>query len=172
MEPGQDWKIAALTFYIYVHFFCESDIMYEKYMLEAINEAKIALSEGEVPIGSVLVLNGCIVAKSHNTRVKDCCVLGHAEINVLKDYSKSTNNWRLNDCTLYVTLLPCPMCSSAINQARIKRVICGTVPNNSNYSLIYNILNDNTYGRPVELFTGVMEDDCAELLREFFLKKR
>ncbi len=146
--------------------------MYEKYMLEALKEAKLALKEGEVPIGAVLVYENKIIAKSHNTRISDNCVLGHAEINVLKEASKILNDWRLKKCTLYVTLLPCPMCSGAINQARIDRVVCGTVPNNSNYSLIYEILNDNNYGKPVELFTGVLEEECSELLKKFFSKNR
>ncbi len=146
--------------------------MYEKYMLEALKEAKLALKEGEVPIGAVLVYENKIIAKSHNTRISDNCVLGHAEINVLKEASKILNDWRLKKCTLYVTLLPCPMCSGAINQARIDRVVCGTVPNNSNYSLIYKILNDNNYGKSVELFTGVLEEECSELLKKFFSKNR
>lgn len=146
--------------------------MYEKYMLEALKEAELALAEGEVPVGAVLVYKNNIIAKSHNTRISDNCVLGHAEINVLKESSKILNNWRLKDCTLYVTLLPCPMCSGAINQSRIERVICGTVPNNSNYSLIYEILNDKNYGNSVELLTGVLEEECSEILKKFFLKNR
>lgn len=146
--------------------------MHEKYMLEALKEAEKALSVGEVPIGAVLVQNDVIIGKNHNTRVKDNCVLGHAEINLLLDVTKKTPDWRLNDSILYVTLLPCPMCAGAINQARIKKIVCGTVPNNANYQLIYDILNDNNYGSPVEIFTGVLEDECSELLKKFFSEKR
>lgn len=146
--------------------------MYEKYMLEALNEAKIALEEGEVPVGAVLVYKNKIIAKSHNTRIQDNCVIRHAEINVIQEASKILKDWRLNDCALYVTLLPCPMCSSAINQSRIKKVICGTVPNNSDYTLIYQILSDNSYGKPVELLTGILEEECSKILKNFFSKKR
>jgi len=146
--------------------------VYEKYMIEALNEAKIALEEGEVPVGAVLVYKDKIIAKSHNTRVQDSCVFNHAEINVIQTANKIFKNWRLNDCILYVTLLPCPMCSSAINQSRIKKVICGTVPNNSDYSLIYQILNDCNYGTPVELLTGILEEECSKILKKFFLEKR
>lgn len=146
--------------------------MYEKYMIEALNEAKIALEEGEIPVGAILVYKDEIIVRSHNTRIQDNCVIGHAEINVIEEASKIIKNWRLKECILYVTLLPCPMCSSAINQSRIKQVVCGTVPNNSDYSLIYQILNDNNYGSPVKLLTGILEEECSQILKEFFLKKR
>ena len=146
--------------------------MYEKYMMEALKEAKKAFNQGEIPVGAVLVFEEKIVARSHNTRIQDCCVLGHAEINIFKEISKKKRDWRLIDCTLYITLLPCPMCASAINQSRIRKVVCGTIPNNTNYSLIYQILNDNNYGNSVEIMTGVLEEQCAELLKQFFLKKR
>lgn len=141
-------------------------------MIEALDEAKIALKEGEIPVGAVLVYKNEVIAKAHNTRIQNNYVTGHAEINVIQEASKNLNNWRLNDCVLYVTLLPCPMCSSAINQSRIKQVVCGTVPNNSDYSLIYQILNDNNYGSSVQLLTGVLEEECSKILKEFFLKKR
>ena len=146
--------------------------MYEKYMIEALNEAKLALEEGEIPVGAVIVYKNKIIAKAHNTRAQENCILGHAEINAIKKTNKILENWRLCDCTLYVTLLPCPMCASAVNQSRIQQVICGTVPNNSNYSLIYQILSDNNYGKPVQLLTGVLEEECREILQKFFLEKR
>ncbi len=173
MEPGQNRKVAALTFNIYVHFFYERvDNMYEKFMLEAIQEAKIAFSEGEIPIGAVLVYDQKVISRGHNTRIQDSSVLGHAEMNVLKNIAKKTGNWRLNECDLYVTMIPCPMCASAINQARIRRVICGTIPNDTNYSQLIEILSDHKYGNPVEILTGVLEDECSELLKKFFQKKR
>ncbi len=146
--------------------------MYEKYMVEALDEARLALGEGEIPVGAVLVYKNEIIAKAHNTRIQDNCVMGHAEINVIRKAAKIIKNWRLCDCILYVTLLPCPMCASAINQSRINQVICGTVPNNSDYPLIYQILNDHNYGKPVQLFTGVLEEECSQLLKKFFLEKR
>lgn len=173
MEPGQNRKIAALTFNIYVHFFYERVIyMHEKFMIEAINEAKIALSNGEVPIGAVLVYKNEIISRGHNTREKEQSVLGHAEINVLKNLPKNFENWRLIDCDLYVTMIPCPMCASAINQSRVRRVICGTIPNDADYSLLVQILSDKKYGKPVNILTDVLEDKCAELLKTFFKEKR
>lgn len=146
--------------------------MYEKYMLEALKEAKIAFNAGEVPVGSVLVCDGQIIARSHNTRNFDNNILGHAEINTINDACIKNSNWRLKDCVLYVTLLPCTMCAAAINQSRIKKIVCGTVPNNSNYSLIYEILQDNSYGKPVEIITGILEEECSDLLKKFFSEKR
>lgn len=146
--------------------------MYEKYMLEALKEAKMAFNAGEVPVGSILVCDGQIIARSHNTRNSDNNILGHAEINTINDACTQNSNWRLKDCVLYVTLLPCTMCAAAINQSRIKKIVCGTVPNNSNYSLIYEILQDNSYGKPVEIITGILEEECSELLKKFFSEKR
>lgn len=146
--------------------------MYEKYMLEALKEAKKAYKIGEIPVGAVLVYENQIIARAHNTRITDNCVLGHAEINVIRQANSLLQNWRLENAILYVTLLPCPMCASAINQARIKRVICGTVPNNYDYDLIYRILSDHNYGSSVEIMTAVLEDDCSSLLKKFFLEKR
>lgn len=153
-------------------FFMDVIYMYEKYMLEALKEAELAYQLGEVPIGSIIVCDNQIIARSHNTRNFNNDIFGHAEINVINETSNIKLNWRLENCVLYVTLLPCPMCASAINQSRIKKVVCGTVPNNVNYSLIYNILNDNSYGKPVEIVTGVLEDECADLLKKFFSEKR
>lgn len=146
--------------------------MYEKYMIQAINEAKIAFLEGEIPVGAVLVHDSEIIATSHNTRMQDKSPIGHAEINLLTKAGKTIGDWRLCDCTLYVTLLPCPMCASAINQCRIKKVVCGTVPNNVDYSLIYSLLNNENYGKKVEIITGVLEDECSLLLKKFFAEKR
>ena len=146
--------------------------MYEKFMIEALNEAKIAYELGEIPVGSVLVYNNEIISRSHNTRNFDNKILGHAEINTINEASSKKNNWRLENCIMYVTLLPCPMCAAAINQSRIKRIVCGTVPKQADYQLIYNILNDNSYGKPVEIITGVLEDECSDLLKKFFLEKR
>lgn len=146
--------------------------MYEKYMLEALEEAKKAYKEGEIPVGAVLVHNDEIVARGHNTRMIDNCVLGHAEINVIRQANQLFNNWRLESTTLYVTLFPCPMCASAINQSRIKKVVCGTVPNNYDYELIYKILSDHNYGCSVEVMTGILEEDCSFLLKKFFMEKR
>ena len=172
MEPGQDWKVAALTFNIYVHFFYVGDIMDELYMQEALKEAKKAFNCGEVPIGAVIVENNEIIARSHNTKDIDNCAIFHAEINAIKEASSMKNNWRLNDCIMYVTLFPCPMCASAINQSRMSKIVYGATSDNVDYNLVDKILNDKNYGNPVEITGRILEEECGKILKEFFLKKR
>ena len=172
MEPGQDWKVAALTFNIYVHFFYVGDIMDEFYMQEALKEAKKAFNCGEVPIGAIIVENNKIITRAHNTKDNNNCAIFHAEINAIKEASKMKNNWRLNDCIMYVTLFPCPLCASAINQSRMCKVIYGAMSDNANYELVDKILNDKNYGNPVEITGGILEEECSKILKEFFLKKR
>ena len=172
MEPGQDWKVAALTFNVYVHFFCEGDVMDQYYMKQALKEAKKAFDCGEVPVGAVVVENNKIIARSHNTKDVENCAVFHAEINAICRASKVKNNWRLNDCIMYVTLLPCPMCASAINQSRFLRVVYGASRDDDDYNLVNKIFKNKKYGVDVELVGGIMEKECSEILKEFFLKKR
>ncbi len=146
--------------------------MNERYMNEALKEAKKAYAKGEVPIGAVIVENDVIIARAHNTKDLVNCATRHAEINAIEIASKLKDNWRLNDCELYVTLLPCPMCASAINQARMNKVIYGTGRNNIDIELIKTILVDNTYGNSVDIIGNIMEDECSKLLKDFFVEKR
>ena len=172
-EPGQDWKIAALTFNIYVHFF-HGDFMNndEKFMKIALLEAKKAYLKDEIPVGAVIVKNGKIISKGFNLRESKKNTIKHAEIVAIEKACSKVNNWRLIDCTMYVTMYPCPMCASAINQARIFKVVCGAIPQYVDKGLINKIVNDKSYGLPVEIVENVLEDECTALLKKFFNEKR
>ena len=100
----------------------------EYYMREALKEAKKAEKKGEIPIGAVIVKNGKIISRAHNNKENKMCVTNHAEIIAINKACKKLNNWRLIDCYIYITMFPCPMCASAINQARISKIIYGTIP--------------------------------------------
>ena len=142
------------------------------YMKVALREANKAFKKNEIPIGCVIVKNDKIIARSHNMKEIKVSCTKHAEIIAIEKASKSVNNWRLLDTTIYVTMLPCPMCASAINQARISRLVYGTMPEYADVELINRILNDNKYGNPVEIIGNVLELECKELLQKFFSKKR
>ena len=142
------------------------------FMNLALKEAKLAYSHDEVPIGAVIVRNGEVIAKGYNKKVKTNKVIKHAEIIAIEKACKKLNNWRLNECTIYITMFPCPMCASAINQARFKKIIYGTIPNSFDKNIVDNILNDKNYGLPVEIYGGILEDECALLIKKFFSEKR
>ena len=146
--------------------------MYEKYMKEALKEAKKALVKNEVPVGAVIVMDGKIIAKAHNTKDSTNSVVNHAEINAIRKASKYIDNWRLLDCIMVVTMLPCPMCASAINQSRMSKVVYGAIPNNVNSIKIEEILKDNQYGNTVKIEGKVLEEECISLLQNFFSKRR
>ena len=172
MEPGQDRKVAALTLIFMCTFFI-GDYMNDIYfMKEALKEANKAFNCGEVPIGAVIVKDNKVIARAYNLKESKNNATNHAEIMAINKASKKLDNWRLIDCTMYVTMFPCPMCASAINQARISRVIYGTIPEYANESLINDILNDNKYGIPVDIEGGILQAECTELLKKFFSKKR
>lgn len=142
------------------------------YMLEALKEAEKGYKQGEVPIGAVVVENGKIIARAHNTKDSEQCAIRHAEINAIEQAALLKKNWRLNDCTIYVTLFPCPMCASAINQSRMKRVVYGTDGDKVDFELVKKILEDKNYGNPVEICGKVLENECSTLLKKFFVEKR
>jgi tRNA(adenine34) deaminase len=144
-----------------------------KYMKEAIKEAKKAAKIGEVPIGCVIVLEDKIIARGYNKRNKKKTTLAHAELLAIDKASKFTGDWRLEDCTMYVTLEPCQMCSGAIVQARIKEVVIGTMnPKAGCAGSILNILQMEEFNHQVLLTTGIMEKECTALLQEFFKELR
>lgn len=144
----------------------------EYYMREAIKEAKKAFDKGEIPVGAVIVKNNKILAKAHNLKEIKNNATNHAEILVIQKASKKLKNWRLLDCTIYVTMFPCPMCASAINQSRISKIVYGTIPEYADKDIVSFILNDKYYGAPVKIVGNLLEKDCVDLLRKFFLKKR
>lgn len=146
---------------------------YEKYMREAIRQAKKALVLDEVPIGCVIVHNDRIIARGYNRRNTDKSTLAHAEIIAIKKASKVINDWRLENCTMYVTLEPCQMCAGAIVQARIPRVVIGSMnPKAGCGGSILNLLEEERFNHQAEVIRGVMEEECSTMLTEFFRELR
>ena len=175
MEPGQDRKVAALTFISYVHFLFGCDKMNkdEYYMNLALNEAKKAYLKGEVPVGSVIVLNDKIIGKGHNLRECTNDITKHAELIAIKKASQKYRDWRLENSIMYVTLFPCPMCASAIVQSRIDKLVVGTPTLDFNTKeIVYKILEGNNTSPNVILKEGVLESKCKDLLSEFFKEQR
>lgn len=144
----------------------------EYYMKLALNEAKKAYLKGEIPIGAVIIKDDKVISKGHNLKESKKNVIKHAEIVAIERACKKIGNWRLLDCVIYVTMFPCPMCASAINQARISKIVYGTIPEYVEKETIYRILNDKNYGLPVEIVENVLEYDCTKLLKDFFSEKR
>ena len=143
----------------------------EKYMKEALFEAERAGEEDEVPVGAVIVRNGEIIARAHNTREKDKNALYHAEIKAIDAACKLLHGWRLVGCTLYVTLEPCPMCAGAIVNSRIERVVYGAPDNKAgSFGTMIN-LTDYPLFKP-EITSGVLKEECSKILSDFFKKKR
>lgn len=141
----------------------------EKYMREAIKQAKKAGANQDVPIGCVIVFEGKIIARGYNRRNVDKTTLAHAEILAIKKASKVIGDWRLEDCTMYVTLEPCQMCAGAIVQARIPRVVIGCMnPKAGCAGSIINLLDIKEFNHQVEVTRGVLEDECSALMKNFF----
>lgn len=144
-----------------------------KYMLVAIKQAKKAENVGDVPIGCVIVCDGKIIARGYNKRNKKKSTLCHAEIEAIGKATKKVGDWRLENCTMYVTLEPCPMCAGAIVQARINRVVVGAMnPKAGCAGSIVNLLQMDGFNHKVELTTGVREKECGDLLSNFFVRLR
>ena len=140
-------------------------------MLEALKEAEIAASEDEVPVGAVIVRNGEILVKAHNTREKDKNALYHAEIKAINQACQILGGWRLVGCTLYVTLEPCPMCAGAIVNSRIERVVYGAPDNKAGaFGTMIN-LTDYPLFKP-QITSGILADKCSHILSSFFKNKR
>lgn len=141
----------------------------ERYMLLAIEEAKKASNLNEVPIGAVIVYKGEIIAASHNVRETSQKTLSHAELLAIEEANKKIGSWRLEDCTLYVTLEPCPMCAGAIVQSRIKRVVFGASdPKAGCAGTLMNLLEDERFNHQAAVSSGVLEAECSSLLKDFF----
>lgn len=146
---------------------------HEKYMREALRQAKKAYELGEVPIGCVIVYQDKIIGRGYNRRNTDKSTLAHAEISAIKKASRKIGDWRLEDCDLYVTLEPCQMCAGAIVQARIPRVIIGSMnPKAGCAGSVLNILQEPAFNHQVETIIGVLEDNCSEILTSFFKELR
>lgn len=145
----------------------------EKYMREALKQAKKAYVLGEVPIGCVIVKDDRIIARGYNRRNTDKNTLSHAEITAIRKASKVVGDWRLEGCRLYVTLEPCQMCAGALVQSRIDRVVIGCMsPKSGCAGSVLNLLQMDAFNHQVEIERGVLEEECAKLLTEFFVHLR
>lgn len=145
----------------------------EKYMREALKQAKKALALGEVPIGCVIVHEGRIIGRGYNRRNTDKNTLAHAEITAINKASKKIGDWRLEDCTLYVTLEPCQMCAGAIVQARIPEVVMGCMnPKAGCGGSVLNILEMPEFNHQVHVTRGILESECSDILKVFFTALR
>lgn len=145
----------------------------EKFMKEAIRQAKKAYALREVPIGCVIVYEGKIIARGYNRRNTDKNTTSHAEINAIRKASKKLGDWRLEGCTLYVTLEPCQMCAGAIVQARIDKVVIGSMnPKAGCAGSVLNLLEMDGFNHKVEVERGVLEEECSTMLSGFFKELR
>ena len=145
----------------------------ERYMKEAIKQAKKAYALDEVPIGCVIVQDNKIIARGYNRRNTDKNALAHAEISAIKKASKKTGDWRLEDCTMYVTLEPCQMCAGAIVQSRMKKVVIGAMnPKAGCAGSVINILQMKQFNHQAEIENGILEKECADMLSTFFKELR
>ncbi|MCT4596495.1 MAG: tRNA adenosine(34) deaminase TadA [Vallitalea sp.] len=145
----------------------------EKYMLEALIEANKAYSINEVPIGAIIVKGDEIIARAYNRRNTDKNTLSHAEILAIDEASRVVGDWRLDECTMYITLEPCPMCAGAIVQARIPKVVIAA--NNIKAGCagsIINILEEDRFNHQVDVARGILEDESSQLLKNFFRELR
>ncbi len=142
--------------------------MDKKFMLLALEEAKKAASLGEVPVGAVIVKNGEVVSCGHNKREQKQNALSHAEIEAINEACNVLGSWRLDGCEMYVTLEPCPMCTGAIINSRIKTVIFGAF--DKNMGCMDSVINlcDYPLGHRVEIYAGICEDECKKILTDFF----
>lgn len=151
--------------------FTEEEKVY--FMQEALKEAQKSLDKEEIPIGCVIVKDGHIIGRGHNAREELNQAIMHAEIMAINEANETIGNWRLLDCTLFVTIEPCVMCSGAIGLARIPKVIYGA--KNAKFGgagSLYDILQDSRLNHRVEVETGVLEEDCAQIMQMFFRERR
>lgn len=147
--------------------------MQQKFMREAIKQAKKAYAIDEVPIGCVIVYEGKIIARGYNRRTTDKNTLSHAELNAIRKASKKLGDWRLDDCEMYVTLEPCQMCAGAIVQARIKKVYIGCMnPKAGCAGSVLNLLQVEKFNHQVEIETRILEEECSSMIKEFFRELR
>ena len=147
----------------------------EKYMKQAIKQAKKAYAIDEVPIGCIIVRDedGKVIARGYNRRNTDKNTLSHAELNAIRKASKKLGDWRLEGCTMYVTLEPCQMCAGALVQSRIDRVVIGSMnPKAGCAGSVLNVLQTDGFNHQVEVETGVLGAECSEMLSSFFRELR
>ena len=145
----------------------------ERYMKQAITQAKKAAAIGDVPIGCVIVYEGKVIARGYNRRNKDKTTLAHAELLAIKKAGRVLGDWRLEGCTMYVTLEPCQMCAGAIVQARIPKVVAGAMnPKAGCAGSVLDLLHVERFNHQVEFVSGILEEECQNLLSGFFKELR
>ncbi|HHV96735.1 MAG TPA: nucleoside deaminase [Clostridiaceae bacterium] len=143
------------------------------FMEQAYKEALKAYRKNEVPIGAVIVKNGEIIARGHNEKELKQDATLHAEITAIRKACKKLNSWRLNDCDMYVTLEPCPMCAGALIQARIRTLYIGALdPRAGAAGSVIDVFNVKEFNHKVEIIYGIMEEECSEILKRFFRELR
>lgn len=146
---------------------------HEKYMRQALRQAQKAAAIGEVPIGCVIVYEDRIIARGYNQRNTRKTSLGHAELLAIRKANKKLGDWRLEDCTMYITLEPCPMCAGAIVQARIPRVVLGAMnPKAGCAGSIVNLLQERRFNHQVEIIPDILVSECQNIMKEFFRELR
>lgn len=144
-----------------------------KFMLEALKEARKSFIYDDVPVGCVIVKNNEIIARAHNTRIKNNNTICHCEILAISKACKKIGDWRLDDCIMYVTLEPCPMCAGAILQARMKKVVIGAMNKKAGCcGSVMNLLQHDGFNHKVEIENDVMNNECSNILVKFFRKLR
>ena len=147
--------------------------MEEKFMKEALKEAKKAYDNLEVPVGAVIVKDGQVIARAHNLKETKLDTTNHAEILAIQKASKKLKSWRLIGCEMYVTLEPCSMCAGALINSRIKKVYIGASDEKTGaVGSVFNLLDDYTFNHKVEVENGVMKTECQEILKKFFKELR
>ncbi len=145
----------------------------EKYMNEALKEAKKAYLKDEIPVGAVIVKNNKIIARAHNIKESKKNAIAHAEILAIQKACKKIESWRLLDCEMYVTLEPCPMCAGAIINSRIKKIYIGTLDEKTGAcGSKLNLLQDFEFDNSVEIQSGILEEECRDILQKFFKEIR
>jgi len=146
---------------------------HEDYMRRALEEAQAGLAEEEVPIGAIVVFEDRVIAAAHNQREQLRDPTAHAEMIAITQAANARESWRLDGCTLYATLEPCPMCAGAIVQARIPTVVYGTAdPKAGAVRTLYNLLDDPRLNHRCQIVPGVLAEPCAQILSQFFLQQR
>lgn len=172
-EPGQDRNVAALSIMFMCGGFLDFMETNVKYMLEALSEAKLAALEDEVPIGCVIVKDDQIIARAHNQRDKTNDPLGHAEVLAIKKASEVLKDWQLVNCELYVTIEPCLMCAGAIIQSRISKVVYGAPDlKGGAFGSSIDVLTAKDINHRPEVVSGVLLDECSQIIKDYFKSKR
>lgn len=141
-------------------------------MKEALKEAKKSYMKDEVPIGAIIVKDGVVVSRAHNTRNKTQNAINHAEILAISKACQKLGSWRLEDCDIYVTLEPCPMCAGAILNARIKNLFFGAYDKTGSENILNVIMDDKRLNHNANALGGIMETECSQIISKFFLEKR